>query len=102
MNGGQAYGKGWMNGDCYVVHDGVFAGAAVLVVSMVALVLVFNFTKKERRVPTRLHGWNLEGAGNESTLAEKVTLAHLLQPLGLNENKLRSGTEASFLQLEHD
>ncbi|KAK9667669.1 hypothetical protein RND81_13G003900 [Saponaria officinalis] len=31
MNKGQAYGKGWLNGDCYLVKDGVFIGAAILI-----------------------------------------------------------------------
>lgn len=31
MNSGQQYGTGWMNDDCYIVHDGVYACSAVLV-----------------------------------------------------------------------
>ncbi|THU69677.1 hypothetical protein C4D60_Mb08t16900 [Musa balbisiana] len=55
MDGGQSYGKGWMNGDCYIVHDGVYAGAAVMVVSIVLVILAFNFkTRKTKRHRTRL------------------------------------------------
>ncbi|CAL9038597.1 unnamed protein product [Musa acuminata subsp. burmannicoides] len=55
MDGGQSYGKGWMNGDCYIVHDGVYAGAAVMVVSIVLVILAFNFkTRKTMRHRTRL------------------------------------------------
>ncbi|KAJ1280616.1 hypothetical protein BS78_04G246200 [Paspalum vaginatum] len=31
MNHGQRYGRGWMDGDCYVARNGVFGGAAFLV-----------------------------------------------------------------------
>lgn len=31
MNKKQPYGKGWLGGECYIVKDGVFVGAAVLV-----------------------------------------------------------------------
>ncbi|KAG8072014.1 hypothetical protein GUJ93_ZPchr0006g45630 [Zizania palustris] len=39
MNHGQRYGRGWMDGDCYVARNGVFAGAAALVV-VTALLIV--------------------------------------------------------------
>ncbi|XP_026664953.2 protein MODIFYING WALL LIGNIN-1-like isoform X1 [Phoenix dactylifera] len=35
MNAGQPYGKGWINGNCYMVRNGVFLGAAVLIVPTV-------------------------------------------------------------------
>lgn len=44
MNGGQRYGKGWMDGDCYIVRSGVFFGAAMLVVTTVVFVLGFTLT----------------------------------------------------------
>ncbi|CAL9132095.1 unnamed protein product [Musa textilis] len=54
MDGGQSYGKGWMNGDCYVVHDGVYAGAAAMVVSIVLTILAFDFkTRMTMRHRTR-------------------------------------------------
>ncbi|XP_021753950.1 uncharacterized protein LOC110719347 [Chenopodium quinoa] len=31
MNRRQSYGKGWLNGECYIVKDGVFVGASILV-----------------------------------------------------------------------
>ncbi|XP_072983623.1 protein MODIFYING WALL LIGNIN-1-like [Typha latifolia] len=41
MNIGQYYGKGWMDGECYIVRNGVFAGAAALVI--VTVVFIFGF-----------------------------------------------------------
>ncbi|KAL5212108.1 hypothetical protein ABZP36_022955 [Zizania latifolia] len=39
MNHGQRYGRGWMDGDCYVARNGVFGGAAALVVVTALLIL---------------------------------------------------------------
>ncbi|XAR69219.1 hypothetical protein NMG60_11000725 [Bertholletia excelsa] len=36
MNTRQPYGEGWLDGECYLVKDGVFAGSAVLVVATVS------------------------------------------------------------------
>ncbi|XP_010933010.1 protein MODIFYING WALL LIGNIN-1 [Elaeis guineensis] len=44
MNGGQPYGKGWMDGKCYIARNGVFGGAAILVVTTVVFILGFTFT----------------------------------------------------------
>ncbi|XP_008797973.2 protein MODIFYING WALL LIGNIN-1 [Phoenix dactylifera] len=44
MNGGQPYGKGWMDGKCYVVRNGVFIGAAILAVVTVVFLLGYTFT----------------------------------------------------------
>ncbi|WVZ74042.1 hypothetical protein U9M48_022272 [Paspalum notatum var. saurae] len=43
MNHGQRYGRGWMDGDCYVARNGVFGGAAflVLVTALTTLGLTF-------------------------------------------------------------
>ncbi|XP_010942999.1 protein MODIFYING WALL LIGNIN-1 [Elaeis guineensis] len=43
MNGGQPYGKGWMDGNCYIVRNEVFLGAAVLVVTTVVFTLGFTY-----------------------------------------------------------
>ncbi|KAL6911334.1 hypothetical protein ACP4OV_000139 [Aristida adscensionis] len=43
MNRGQRYGRGWMDGDCYVARTGVFAGAAALVAVTALLVLALTF-----------------------------------------------------------
>ncbi|XP_072960292.1 protein MODIFYING WALL LIGNIN-1-like [Typha angustifolia] len=43
MNIGQYYGKGWMDGECYIVHNGVFAGAAALVIVTVVFILWFMY-----------------------------------------------------------
>ncbi|KAJ3680708.1 hypothetical protein LUZ60_016986 [Juncus effusus] len=42
MNGRQVYGKGWMDGDCYLVRNGVFGGAAALVILNALLILGFT------------------------------------------------------------
>lgn len=31
MNRRQSYGKGWLNGECYIVKDGIFVGASILI-----------------------------------------------------------------------
>ncbi|CAH2034765.1 unnamed protein product [Thlaspi arvense] len=39
MNREQRYGKGWLNGECYLVKDGVFAASGVLCITTLAAVL---------------------------------------------------------------
>ncbi|KAG6478636.1 protein MODIFYING WALL LIGNIN-1-like [Zingiber officinale] len=67
MNGEQPYGKGWMNGDCYIVHDGVYAGAAALAVLVVFLTLAVGFavaaTGDRRRPGGEGCGPQLKGPG---------------------------------------
>lgn len=46
MNHGQRYGRGWMDGDCYVAKNGVFGGAAALVVVTALLILGLTFATK--------------------------------------------------------
>ncbi|KAL5207814.1 hypothetical protein ABZP36_032249 [Zizania latifolia] len=46
MNHGQRYGRGWMDGDCYVARNGVFGGAAALVVVTALLILVLTSAAK--------------------------------------------------------
>ncbi|KAF3321579.1 hypothetical protein FCM35_KLT13795 [Carex littledalei] len=41
MNSKQPYGKGWMDGDCYVVKNGVFGGAAAIAIVAGILILAF-------------------------------------------------------------
>jgi hypothetical protein len=43
MNHGQRYGRGWMDGDCYVARSGVFGGAAALVVVTALITLGLTF-----------------------------------------------------------
>ncbi|RLN10023.1 hypothetical protein C2845_PM11G28910 [Panicum miliaceum] len=43
MNHGQRYGRGWMDGDCYVARNGVFGGAAALVVVTALTTLGLTF-----------------------------------------------------------
>lgn len=44
MNSKQPYGKGWMDGDCYVVKNGVFGGAAAIAIVAGILILGFTFS----------------------------------------------------------
>lgn len=39
MNGEQSYGKGWLDRECYVVKDGVYIGAALLILTTGTFVL---------------------------------------------------------------
>ncbi|XP_026414722.1 uncharacterized protein LOC113310316 [Papaver somniferum] len=39
MNKKQAYGRGWLDGDCYIVKSGVFVGTSVLVLVTFQLIL---------------------------------------------------------------
>lgn len=39
MNREQRYGKGWLNGDCYTVKDGVYIGSAVLALVAICCIL---------------------------------------------------------------
>ncbi|GJM86555.1 hypothetical protein PR202_ga02424 [Eleusine coracana subsp. coracana] len=47
MNRGQRYGRGWMDGDCYVARTGVFGGAAALVVVTALITLGLTFATAE-------------------------------------------------------
>ncbi|ONK55949.1 uncharacterized protein A4U43_C10F2600 [Asparagus officinalis] len=50
MNNKQLYGEGWMDGECYVVRDGVFIGSAVLAAATIILTLGFVLaTATERK-----------------------------------------------------
>lgn len=49
MNAEQPYGKGWIDGNCYIVKNGVFLGAAILVVTTLVLILGFTFLQREQR-----------------------------------------------------
>uniref|UniRef100_A0A0E0CQA4 Uncharacterized protein n=1 Tax=Oryza meridionalis TaxID=40149 RepID=A0A0E0CQA4_9ORYZ len=52
MNHGQRYGRGWMDGDCYVARNGVFGGAAALVVVTALLILGLTSTTKSSSCAT--------------------------------------------------
>ena len=49
MNDSQPYGRGWTNGECYIVKDGVFIGSAVLAAATVIFIVGFMFTVTEGR-----------------------------------------------------
>ncbi|XAR70756.1 hypothetical protein NMG60_11027733 [Bertholletia excelsa] len=44
MNRKQLYGEGWLDGDCYIVKDGVYAGASILVLVTVGSTLASAIT----------------------------------------------------------
>ncbi|KAK1306366.1 hypothetical protein QJS10_CPA10g01259 [Acorus calamus] len=46
MNRRQPYGKGWLDGNCYIVNNGVYTRAAVLVV--VTMIFILGFTRLMR------------------------------------------------------
>ncbi|KAH7658952.1 Modifying wall lignin-1/2 protein [Dioscorea alata] len=46
MNARQRYGKGWLDGKCYVVKDGVYVGAGVLVLATTLSILALMHTTK--------------------------------------------------------
>lgn len=47
MNNHQAYGRGWLDGECYVVKDGVYIGSAILAV--LTVIFILGFTIMEAR-----------------------------------------------------
>ncbi|PON82065.1 hypothetical protein TorRG33x02_221820 [Trema orientale] len=49
MSRRQPYGKGWLDGECYLVKDGVFIGSAILVLLALGAMLGSAFTTKRRR-----------------------------------------------------
>lgn len=51
MSNRQPYGRGWMDGECYVVKDGIFVGAAVLAAINVLLIITLTFITREIRPP---------------------------------------------------
>jgi len=54
MNGRQPYGKGWLDGECYIVKDGVYLGAAILVLVNVGSTLALAIlTLRKREVDFR-------------------------------------------------
>ncbi|CAN7030927.1 hypothetical protein IGI04_030558 [Brassica rapa subsp. trilocularis] len=55
MNREQIYGKGWLNGECYLVKDGLFASSGVLCVSALGAVLgaFASNVKSSSQVDTR-------------------------------------------------
>ncbi|XP_010478586.1 PREDICTED: uncharacterized protein LOC104757534 [Camelina sativa] len=51
MNIEQRYGKGWLNRECYLVKDGVFAGSGVLCVTTLVAILGAFASKAKPSVP---------------------------------------------------
>ncbi|KAG9452932.1 hypothetical protein H6P81_005836 [Aristolochia fimbriata] len=49
MNREQKYGKGWLDGECYVVKNGVFMAAALLSFATLVLILAAAFAIRRRR-----------------------------------------------------
>lgn len=66
MNKGQPYGRGWMDGKCYVVRTGVYVGSAALVAVTVALILGLTFAVG--RGPARHHHWHWRTGLDEQRL----------------------------------
>ena len=57
MSSGQEYGKGWVEGECYVVKDRIFVGAALLVLINGAST-IFSAAigrKSHPKGPTQIH-----------------------------------------------
>ncbi|KAL6985571.1 hypothetical protein U1Q18_018947 [Sarracenia purpurea var. burkii] len=51
MNKRQPYGEGWLDGECYVAKDGVYIGAAILVlVALCSTLASITVTNKKREV----------------------------------------------------
>ncbi|KAK8945936.1 hypothetical protein KSP40_PGU008856 [Platanthera guangdongensis] len=69
MNNLQAYGRGWLDGDCYVVKDGVYIGSAILAVF--TLIFILGFTLMAARVNILPTGHS--AGGNE------IQKSHLIQ-----------------------
>ncbi|KAI8530843.1 hypothetical protein RHMOL_Rhmol11G0090500 [Rhododendron molle] len=49
MNKRQPYGKGWLDGECYIVKDGVYLGAAFLVLVNVGSTLASAILTRRKR-----------------------------------------------------
>ncbi|KAJ0989808.1 hypothetical protein J5N97_008164 [Dioscorea zingiberensis] len=61
MNRRQGYGKGWLDGKCYVVKDGVYIGAGVLVLA--TTVCVLGLMRVSRRRSVVVHHLQRAGPG---------------------------------------
>ncbi|PKA49680.1 hypothetical protein AXF42_Ash004221 [Apostasia shenzhenica] len=73
MSNKQAYGRGWLDGDCYLVKDGVYAGSAVLAVSTVVFILGFTFSAtRATSLPGRRTGPSDERPPLQAVLSVKV------------------------------
>lgn len=53
MNQRQGFGEGWLDGECYIVKDGVFIGCGILVImtltsTLISGILRLNKTKVEQ------------------------------------------------------
>ncbi|CAO2827124.1 unnamed protein product [Amaranthus hypochondriacus] len=49
MNKRQAYGKGWLEGECYLVKDGVFVGASILALVSFGCTLALSLITLRKR-----------------------------------------------------
>jgi len=67
MNDRQPYGRGWTNGECYTVKDGVFIGSAVLAAATVIFIIGFMFTTTEERMHQRRTGPGPDEERNQTT-----------------------------------
>lgn len=47
MNNGQPYGRGWLDGECYVVRRGVYLACATLILAMALSILGYMFTGRD-------------------------------------------------------
>lgn len=67
MNRRQAYGEGWLNGECYIVKGGTYIGSAILVIvtiaSCIAASLLSTVNTKQvdenRKVHAQMNGVTL-------------------------------------------
>lgn len=76
MNHGQRYGRGWMDGDCYVARNGVFGGAAALVVvtALITLGLTFATEPSSPSAATMPTAPSSSHAGTSSSASTAILL----------------------------
>lgn len=75
MNHGQRYGRGWMDGDCYVARNGVFGGAAALVVVTALITLGLTFATESAAAAGAMA--TTPTASSSSSSATRTTRTHL-------------------------
>ncbi|KAF8412588.1 hypothetical protein HHK36_000557 [Tetracentron sinense] len=54
MNNRQPYGKGWLDGECYIVKDGVYIGSAILVMATISFVLGSVFATRTKHFKNKI------------------------------------------------
>lgn len=71
MSNHQAYGKGWMDGDCYLVRDGVYIVSAILAASTVVFILGFTLTATRDSIFTASRRDSTIAAGNSHLIESR-------------------------------